>query len=335
MNRWTKAALGLLLAAGLALPLAGCRVRTSGPEGGPASGMPASGKVGAPETGEALSQDEARETDAAKDGEPGGQTRENPDATRREFDESAPVEVEAGTDRPLHGPGEGKGASTPEAEAEDTAVQLDDGAPEPAKQTVAAEQAEEKGVSEDAAAADSAMTYFTVLLEDRLESLFECQRATVYWETAADHTTVYRTSPEHALILAAGCYDVSARLLEENLTVDDGWVARKNPGMIVKVVSGGALGRGAVSTDAAKALREGLLAREGWAGVDAVRGGKVLLLSEELLEAPYLQTYALLAMARTAYPDLFADVDLDTALDMLAGEAVGTAPAGIYSYAGG
>ena len=31
---------------------------------------------------------------------------------------------------------------------------------------------------------------------------------------------------------------------------------------------------------------QGLLGREGWNGIDAVRNGRVLLLSEELLEAP-------------------------------------------------
>ena len=332
MNRGMKTALGLLLSACLALPLAGCRVRLTGQNDGAASGW--TDAAGEDRSSEAMGESDAA-GDAGADGEPGGETRENPEAPRREFDENAQAEIVAGTDRQIHGPGEGGGAPEADAEAEDAAVQLDGGAAEAAEQTVAAEQAEKKGVSEDAEAADSALTYFSVLLEDRLESLFECQRATVYWEASADHTTVHKSSPEHALILAAGCYDVSARLLEENLTVDDGWVARKNPSMIVTIVEGSVLGRGAVSTGAAKGIRDALLAREGWTAIDAVRSGRVLLLSEELMGAPYLQTYALLAMAKTANPELFADVDLDEALDMLAGEAVGTAPAGVYSYAGG
>ena len=43
---------------------------------------------------------------------------------------------------------------------------------------------------------------------------------------------------------------------------------------------------------------------------------------------------ALLAMAKTANPQLFSDVDLDEALQMLWEEAVGTAPTGTYVYAG-
>ena len=59
---------------------------------------------------------------------------------------------------------------------------------------VAAQEAEQVGVAEDAEEADSAMTYFTVLLRDRLDALYECQRLKVYWETAEDHVTIFKTS---------------------------------------------------------------------------------------------------------------------------------------------
>ena len=107
-------------------------------------------------------------------------------------------------------------------------------------------------VSPDADEADSALTYFTVLLQDRLESLFECQRLTVYWETEEDHVTVHKTSLEHRLILNAGAYDVSARLTEERLVVDAGWVARKNPDLIIRAVPAGVLGTGVYSAEAAE-----------------------------------------------------------------------------------
>jgi ABC-type Fe3+-hydroxamate transport system substrate-binding protein len=193
---------------------------------------------------------------------------------------------------------------------------------------VAAEEAEQMGVSEDAEAADSAMTYFTVLLQDKMGSLFECQRLNVYWETAQDHVTIHKTSPEHALILNAGCYDVSARLLPENLLVDDGWVARKNPGVIVKIVGGGVLD----SERSAKAMADSLRSREGWAAIDAIQNRRILLLSEDLLQAPYLQTAAMVMIAKTANPDLFADVDLDHMLQMLMEEATGTLPTAVYYY---
>ena len=272
--------------------------------------------------------------DPAGDGEPGGRTRENPEASRREYDESRPAEILPGSERTVHGAGEGPGYSGSGEESDRSAAKLNEDAEKTAKQTVPAEEAEQKGVSEDAAEADSAMTYYSVLLQDRMGSLFECQRKNVYWETKEDHVTVFKTSPEHALILNAGAYDVSARLLEANLHVDDGWIGRKNPEVIVKVVDRSVLGTGAGSAGAARSVYAGLLSREGWSGMEAVRNGRVLLLSEELLEAPHLQLAAMLILAKTANPELFADLDADRALEMLSEEATGTVPAGIFCYSG-
>ncbi len=188
------------------------------------------------------------------------------------------------------------------------------------------------GVSPDADEAESALSYYTVLLQERTGSLFECQRLSVYWESARDHVTVYRTSPEHELILNAGAYDVSARLLSENLRVDDGWIARKNPGVIVKAADKSVLGSGVHSAAAAKALCRGVLARDGLGGTDAARNGRVLILSEELLEAPHLQLAAMLLLAKAANGDVMADVDPEEALRALAEEATGLIPDGIYWY---
>ena len=324
----------------LALLLSGCRVRTggtgtvnAGTENHPIRDVSGSGYE--PMDG-AYSEDgadpaaaESGETDSRETDEMSIRTKENPDASRKEYDENAPAEIAAGTDHLLHGEGEGSGASLVNIDASETVNRLNDQAEKPASRTVPAQEAEQRGVSEDAEAADSAMTYFTVLLQDRLGSMYECQRISVYWETARDHVTIHKSSPEHALILNAGVYDVSARLLEKNLQVNDGWVERKNPGTIVKVVDKSVLGSGVHSTAGAEAVRQSLLSRPGWSGIDAVKNRQVLLLSEEMTEAPYLQTMAMLLIAKVSYPSLFADVDPEQALQMLAEEATGTLPAGI------
>ena len=201
-------------------------------------------------------------------------------------------------------------------------------------QTVTAQEAEQMGTSEDADAADSVFDYYSVLLQERAGSLYECQRANVYWETAGDHITIHKTSPEHELILNAGAYDVSARLLPENLQVDDGWVVRKNPGVIVKIVDGRVLGSSVYSVEAAESAYRNLVSRDGWETIDAVRNGRVLLLSSELTEAPYLQLAAMLMIAETADPVLYEDVDPEEALKALSEEASGTIPVGTYYYSG-
>ena len=83
-------------------------------------------------------------------GEPGGQTRENPASSRKEYDENAPAEIEPATDRLLHKSGEGNGASAAKEESGTAASQVNDLADETAVQTTAAENAAQMGVSEDA-----------------------------------------------------------------------------------------------------------------------------------------------------------------------------------------
>ncbi len=273
-------------------------------------------------------------SDSPDDSEAGAALQENPDASRKEYDESAPVEIVSGTERSLDTTGEGNSAPTSGSEALVSSVQLSDSAEEAATQTVAAQEAEKSGVSEDAEAADSALSYYNVLLRDRLDSLFECQRLTIYWETAQDHITIHRSSAEHTLILDAGAYDASARLLPENLRIDDGWVVRKNPGVIVRVVDSSILGTGVHTTAAAKAVYRELTSRDGWSSIDAVRSRRVLLLSAQLLETVTLQTASKVLIAKVAYPDLFADTNPDEALGMLAEEETGTVLTGIFYYTG-
>ena len=325
----------LLLLAALCLAFSGCRVRTTGSAGERSVENADAASTSQPGSGldDAAEETDSGENDEAED--PTGQTRENPEAERKEYDENAQSEIVPGVERTIYGGGEGDGAYTEGNEEDELAAKLSDTAEKTATQTVSAEQAAQMGVSDDAKEADSAMTYFTVLLADRTGSLFECHRLNVYWETAADHVTIFKDSLEHDLILNAGAYDVSARLLEENLQVDDGWICRKNPGVIVKVVDSGVLGAGVSSTTEAQKVLAAMLARDGWAGIDAVRNGRVLLLSEELLETPYYQTAAMLMIAKAAYPTELADVDIDEALAMLAEEAAGSIPAGIYYFVQG
>ena len=328
-----------------AVLLTGCRTRTTGTA--PADSAAEAGASGTAEAADGTAENagdpgtgaagipEAGMDPESGSGEPGSKTKENPDASRKEYDENAPAEIIPGTDRALQSEGEGSGTPYTGEDGGEPVSRLNDGAEQEAVQTAAAPEAEKAGTDPGAEEAESALTYFTVLLGERTGSLFECQRLYVYWETAQDHVTVHRSSPEHALILNAGAYDVSARLLEENLQVDDGWVARKDPGVIVKIVRGSVLGGSVSDERAAEAAYRSLVSREGWREIDAVRNGRVVLLSEELLQAPSLQVAAMLIIARTANPELYADTDPGEALRMLAEEAAGTLPAGIYYYQGG
>ena len=280
-------------------------------------------------------RDEGAGTDAGigyeqeNGGEDREHTRENPEATPKEFDENAAVEIVAGLDHALYGPGEEDGAFA-YGDTGQPASKLNADAGDTARQTVAALESNRVGTAEDAEMADSAFRYYTVLLRERSESLYVCKKLNLYWETAEDHVTVYKTSDAHQLILDAGAYDVSARLLPENLKVDDGWVCRKNPEIIVKIVPRSVLGGNVLNAAPAAAELQALISRPGWQETDAVKNSRVLLISQDMLDAPHLRLAAGLLIAKTANPETYADVDLGQALKALTEEAAGVAGEGCY-----
>lgn len=327
----------ILLLALLALLLGGCRVRTlplEPEEPAPPMEEPlAEQEQAVPEEPEPPEEPEepADEPEAPTEEVPSPDAPAQPDETseRREFAPEASGELTPEAETPVYVPaepseeaaaptpaaGEGGGQNVEAPDAELTVTE-----------TVPAEEAEQLGVDESGEVAESVQTYYLTLLDSRLGDLFECKRLYVYWETAEDHRTVFKTSPEHQLILLAGAYDVSARLLEENLTVDDGWVTRKNPDAVVKVVDG------VLDASAAQALCAELSARPEWAATTAVRDRRVLVLSGELLQTSSGRTAAAVYLAKLLYPEQMQDVDAEEALRALSEEASGRALTGLYAY---
>ena len=289
----------------------GCRSRTSA----------------APRASGAQPPAASSDSGAAADGEPealtenGGETVENPLAERAEYDEAARAELLENQSRAVSGGGEGGGLPLTQKDADSRDLQLDSAAELAAVKTLPAEEAERLGVSESAPVAETAQRYYAALLQSRLRTLFECKKQNVYIETQAAFITVYKSSAEHALVLSAGGYDVAgkrmgydvaAKRAENDLTVDGGWVQRKNPDFIVKFVAASALNGDTLGE---------LLARDGLRETAAAKNGRALLLCESMTDAPQLQTAAALCLAKAMYPDLFADIDAAQAVGQLADEA--------------
>ena len=99
-------------------------------------------------------------------------------------------------------------------------------------------------------------------------------------------------------------------------------------------MDGSVLGPGVTSDNFARKIYDGLISRGNWSQIDAVKNQKVLLLSEELLNAPHLQLAAMLLIARTANPELFEDTDPDQTIEILVEEATGSLSIGQYYYNG-
>ena len=294
----------ILLCLSCLVLLSACRVRTGGVGSLPETGNETLSGTSVTEDGqEALSQDTGLAETADQ-----GTNVEDREAERRIYDEDATADIREQAERAIVSSGEGEGES--ESGEEGRADQVRDQGGIRALRLVTVPEAERKGTADNADAAQSALEYYTVLLQEKAEALFECKRVNVYWETREDLVTVHKTSTEHSLILLAGAYDVSARLLPENLHVDDGWVVRKSPDVIVKVVPKGQevpLGQ--------------LQAREGWDGIPAIREEKIVFVSEEFLGNRHLEMAATLMLAALSYPEVYADVDVDMAVRQLADEA--------------
>ena len=153
MRMMSKRTLCLITALALCLGLSGCRTRTSGDMQGAHGGVQgekgtaAGDASGGPLDGASPEKaDSGEEADESGD-ESGSKTKENPEASRKEYDESARAEIVPGTDRSVYGEGEGSGAYSDSEDAQNAAAKLNDAAEQTAEQTVAAEQADKTGVS--------------------------------------------------------------------------------------------------------------------------------------------------------------------------------------------
>ena len=163
------------------------------------------------------------------------------------------------------------------------------------------------------------MDAYNAVLEQGLGTLYECKIISIYWEQTEDYVTVNLHSPEHQLILDAGGYNLAEKRGDDKLTIDDAWILRKNPALLVKLAPSKTLGAGVSEDSAARAVWEDVCARPGWRGVSAVLNGRVLLLSESLLDTDAGQLCAKLYLAKAMYPDLFQDVDADAVCEQLMG----------------
>lgn len=319
-----KKTLLIFLLLALLLTSTGCRRRTSA-----AAPIPQSAADAGVQSGDASSR--AKPQSSSPDAAPDSKTVEDPDSPHKEYDESAAASIDFTAHRPIQGDGEGGGQPHSSGDAQNAATQFDATAPLPVTVTLPDDDADRLGAASDAQTAETAAQYYAALLSSRLDSLFECQRLSVYWETADDHVTIGKTSDEHALLLSAGAYNVASRRAEDMLTVDDGWIGRKNPDALVKVVPESVLGSGVFLTDAAQSIRRALLAREGLGSTGAVKKERAYLLSETLLQTPTTRLVAAVYLASSMYPDLFSDIDAAEAARQLIDEA-GLPSAGVFFY---
>lgn len=290
------------------------------------------GEQAAQETADEVSPEQQGERAAADEPDPNAPAEHDADSERRAYDERACAELTQGEESSLLTAGGKPEAGAVSDDSPAGAARETGAAALTATEVLTQQEAQRLGVSEEAPGADTIYQYYQAMLESAVGSLFECKRLYVYWETPVDYQTVFKTSPEHGVIVHAGGYDVAAKRREDALTVDDGWIARKAPGCIVKCVDASVLGSGVHGTQAAQAVLASLLARPDWKTMDAVRTQTIVLLSEELLETRWGRLAAALLVAGVMYPDALPELDSQEALRLLSQETTGAAADGIFAY---
>ena len=140
---------------------------------------------------------------------------------------------------------------------------------------------------------------YDALLKERLATV---TRLNVYVEgTSSTPKTANATSAAHKLVVGAGLANLyaenAAEYPERNLEA----VIVGNPDIIVKLLASGAQ----LNEATYSAYKEGL------AGVSAADTGKIILLNNECGTTALGSILGRLYIAKYAYPELFADIDVD------------------------
>ena len=293
-----------ILALCMAFGLCGCRSRLTD-------------EIQTPPEGTDMPQEEQK-TDMPDDAEQGNgdaqppedtPTADDPEAERREYSDQADAEITPSAENTIiDDPGEKK----PEQDISNVTARVDNSAGQTATETVPADNADKLGTDDSGKTADTSYQYYQTLLDDKLGSLFECERLYVYIESPEDHVTVLKGTKEYALAAGAGGYCVSSKLTADGLAVDDGWIARKEPGAIVKLTG---------DMSQASALRSEIISREGLSGTSAVSDGRVMVMSTRLFDSQAGSLAAQVWLAKMMYPSLMEGVDCAEAAAALAQES--------------
>jgi iron complex transport system substrate-binding protein len=159
------------------------------------------------------------------------------------------------------------------------------------------------------------------LVTSRTANITENQKPTVYWEYNAAWSTAGNTSGGDTIINMAGAVNVAGNLgnkSSQQPKVSTEFVLTQNP-MIIMKYSGFSVTN--TTEQGFSKLRNETMAREGIAGVDAVKNDKVYVISSTIAYGPKAFE-GLLFMAKVAHPSRFSDVDPVDKMDEYAAKFV-------------
>lgn len=179
---------------------------------------------------------------------------------------------------------------------------------------------------------DNATAYVQFIEENmgnvtsRIANVSDADKPSVYWEqNTTTITTAGKGSGGDTLIRMSGGSNIAGNQTQMYPQVSAEWVVQSNPDVIVRNV-------GYVKSEAYMAGKIGEICnRTGMDSVNAVVNGRVYIMSTAVAYGPK-GFMGMLYMGKILYPDRFADVDPQAALDAYAERFVPGADGYVYIY---
>ena len=136
------------------------------------------------------------------------------------------------------------------------------------------------------------------------------KRVRVYAEGYGDYATVSTGSGAEQILRNAGVDNIAAGQPISFPKISPEWVVDKNPEVIIKAASSGWIktGYGISDIKPIADFRDLLMKRPVWNHIEAVKKGKVYLVSYEIWSGPRAPI-GILYIAKWCYPELFNDID--------------------------
>jgi len=161
------------------------------------------------------------------------------------------------------------------------------------------------------------------------------ERVKVYVESYSDYVSVARGSGGAQLCEAAGGMNIAADQPVPYPRLSPEWVLRENPQVIVKAVSRGRVKVGYGVDDAAplRDLWREITSRPGWDEIDAVKNGRVYLISADIWTGPRAFV-GVCYLAKWFYPKRFDDLEPRKIHEEYLKRFLGVKLKGIFVYEG-
>ncbi len=145
-------------------------------------------------------------------------------------------------------------------------------------------------------------------VQSRLRSIKKKVR--VYGESYGDYVAVSKGSGAYELLKRAGVDNIAGNQPISSPRMAPEWVVDENPEVIIKAASSGGvrMGYGILDKEAISNFRNRLVARPVWDRIEAVKKGRVYIISAEIWADPRA-AIGILYVAKWCYPELFKDID--------------------------